>query len=442
MKKQLFSIAMAMHCLFLTASAQTIKGIQPGDKIPEDIWKAPLHFISSAGGDTTITLSAYRGKLIILDFWATWCSGCIAAMPKLKKLQQSLPEDIQVLPVTDEGKEKVTAFIGRNQYISSAGLSTIISDTLLNNVFSHRFIPHYVWIGNDGTLIATTGTEALTDSTVKKIITGHPDRNALQTKKDLDIQKPLFMSEAFNFGDSLLAYSIFVKGAYSGLPSGNHRISINGTVRGHASTNLPILDIYIAAVIPIFRRLGDKYSAKRNVIQVQTPSDIQLQYADSSSYRTDNLFNYELIVPRQKADSLPELVLKDLNRYSPYTGTIEKRKTTCLVLIRTGASEAYKTKGGPARNTIGGSTGPFVLCNLPVRNLVNRLDSHPSIPLPVIDRTGITGNIDLTLSDDKSLRSLRASLQHYGLDLIEKQEQLYMFIIADKALCSASTRQP
>ncbi len=441
MKKKLLTIALAVLCLFLTANAQVLKVLQLGDKIPEDLWQAPLQIITPSGGKTTLTLNEYRGKLIILDFWATWCSGCIAAMPKLREIQQNFSENIKVLSVTEEGQGKVTAFISRNPQISSADIPAVVSDTILHKVFPHRFIPHYVWIGKDGTLMATTGTDGLTDPAVRDMLTGSPQKNAVKTKKDLDIQKPLFMSEAFSFGDSLLAYSIFLKGAYSGLPSGNHRISINGTVRGHASTNLPILDIYVSAVIPLFRQLGDKYSAKRNIIEVQNSADIQLKYVDSLSYSTDNLFNYELIVPRQKADSIPLLMLNELNRYSQYTGSIERRMTKCFALIKTGtSSEAYKTKSGPAKNTIGANTGPFVLSNMPVSSLVSRLNSDPSIPLPVVDRTGLTCNIDLTLSGNKSLRSLRAEFQRYGLDLIERQELLNMFVIKDKAPRSATTQ--
>lgn len=423
-------------------SSQVIKPpLTIGDTIPESLWHTSLQVVNHPEGKNTITLNDYRGKLIVLDFWATWCSGCIAAMPKNQKLEQEFMDKVVFIPVTGEPGSKVSFFLSRNPTIKGKNIFSVVSDNLLRTFFLHRLIPHYVWI-KDGALIAMTGTDDVTDSTVGNVLAGFHQKNTLKLKKDLDIQKPLFMSEDFNFGDSLLAYSIFLKGAYSGLPSGNHRILIKGAVRGHASTNLPILDIYISAVIPIFRQLGDRYSTKRTIIEVQDSKDIQLQYIDSSSFSTCNLFNYELIVPQGKADSIPLLMLKELNRYSSYTGSVERRLIKCFVLIKTGTSEVYKTKGGPARNTIGGDTGPFVLSNLPVRSLVSRLDSDPSLPLPVIDKTGVTCNIDLTLSGNKSLPSLRAELQRYGLDLIEQQEQLNMFVIKDKVSRSSFQVQP
>ena len=39
------------------------------------------------------SLQQYRGKVVLLDFWATWCSYCVASMPKLLETYQALPSD-------------------------------------------------------------------------------------------------------------------------------------------------------------------------------------------------------------------------------------------------------------------------------------------------------------------------------------------------------------
>lgn len=44
------------------------------------------------------TLEAYRGKWVVLNFWATWCGPCRTEMPALDRLQAELP-DIAVVPV-------------------------------------------------------------------------------------------------------------------------------------------------------------------------------------------------------------------------------------------------------------------------------------------------------------------------------------------------------
>ncbi len=50
---------------------------------------APLAPIRGADGKE-IDLSAYRGKVVLLNFWATWCAPCIREMPSLDRLQQKL----------------------------------------------------------------------------------------------------------------------------------------------------------------------------------------------------------------------------------------------------------------------------------------------------------------------------------------------------------------
>ena len=72
-------------------TAIQIDNIEPsqiGDTIPEYLWHLPLQVVNHSEGQETITLNDYRGKLIILDFWATWCGSCIKEMPKTQQLQE------------------------------------------------------------------------------------------------------------------------------------------------------------------------------------------------------------------------------------------------------------------------------------------------------------------------------------------------------------------
>ncbi|WP_257667471.1 hypothetical protein [Parapedobacter tibetensis] len=49
----------------------SIKPLQIGDTIPEALLNLPLQVVNHPEGKETITLADYKGKLIILDFWAT-----------------------------------------------------------------------------------------------------------------------------------------------------------------------------------------------------------------------------------------------------------------------------------------------------------------------------------------------------------------------------------
>lgn len=55
-------------------------------------------------------------KLIVLDFWATWCGPCIASFPHLDSLQKKYRKQIQVAAVSDEPIAKVSNFLKKRKY--------------------------------------------------------------------------------------------------------------------------------------------------------------------------------------------------------------------------------------------------------------------------------------------------------------------------------------
>lgn len=67
----------------------------------------------------TVRLSEYLGKkAILINFWATWCEPCIAEFPHLRRLQDSLKDDLVILGVSMDGPESIAnvpAFASRNQ---------------------------------------------------------------------------------------------------------------------------------------------------------------------------------------------------------------------------------------------------------------------------------------------------------------------------------------
>jgi len=68
----------------------------------------------------SISLNDLKGKIVVLDFWATWCAPCIASMPAMKKLSDKHPEVVFLFIATQESdpeaKARVQAYVKKNKF--------------------------------------------------------------------------------------------------------------------------------------------------------------------------------------------------------------------------------------------------------------------------------------------------------------------------------------
>ena len=96
---------MRRRALLIVLVTLTLAGCYSGTRPPRIGTAAPNFTVQDA--DRKLTLTDYRGKVVVLNFWATWCPPCVEEMPSLLQMQQRLKDKgVTVLAVSldaDEG---------------------------------------------------------------------------------------------------------------------------------------------------------------------------------------------------------------------------------------------------------------------------------------------------------------------------------------------------
>jgi len=78
---------------------------------------APVEGVTTDLQGKTIDLNTFRGKVVLLNFWATWCAPCVEEMPGLERLYRSFSSDgLEVVAIaSDDGIKSVRNFVAKNR---------------------------------------------------------------------------------------------------------------------------------------------------------------------------------------------------------------------------------------------------------------------------------------------------------------------------------------
>ena len=111
---------------------------------------APNFTLASLDGQNT-SLSSLRGKVVVLDFWATWCPPCRRSLPHLQKMSAD-PElknkGLVVLAINQEEElSKIRPFMDEGHYTFNVLRDT---DGAVSRAYNVEGIPTTVIIGRDG----------------------------------------------------------------------------------------------------------------------------------------------------------------------------------------------------------------------------------------------------------------------------------------------------
>lgn len=417
-----------------------------GQTVPDDLWDVPFRSVKVRGNGfepAVFRLRELKGRLFILDFWATWCGGCIAGFPKAKKLQEHFGDKVSFVLVNNEDPLKAERLLSRRLAENGELFRYINSDTLLNRLFFKRLIPHYVWIDGNGKVMAVTGGDELTEGNISLALSAVQGVSGIRNVLDIDRKLPLFSSPALPVG-GLMKYSLLTKGKVSGLPSGFlwRKDQLSGLNSGLAITNMSFWYIYRKLFADFLIAKKDFHGLDRLVYEGRNISLLR-----------DTFFNYEFSVSGPLVPRLDSLMLADLNTFSPFVFSVEKRMARTLSMRLVDGSKlpvvradggAMVSGGGAASgaDAVGAKRKVLRLENVKVRNLVFLLKEKGLISGDVVDLTLSDAVVSLGLSSPGevegrvggSLKELNRQLLSFGLRLTEGYSELDYGVIRDQVV--------
>jgi thiol-disulfide isomerase/thioredoxin len=449
MKKIFTFLYFLMLASFGTRSQAQTKPLKIGDQVPDFKITQLLNYKSPS-----LSLSDFKGKLLIIDFWATWCSPCVAMMSKTDSLQKQFSGRIRFLPVSKEDQKTVEGFLEKIYKERHIEIASACNDTILNSLFVHHYLPYYVWIDPNGKVIATTEAKEVNEKNIWNALNGESGKikKVTGTKLDeLDPKMPLFVPSfpiLANTQDSP-ARLIPVKDTdilYQSVLSRYNpllRAVLRFDSTHFCAVNAPVINLYRLSFAlssgrsPTFfwSKSRCKIEIKDSVLLNKITSD--LVGDDFGQWLKTNGYNYELVWKSAKNWKYKyDLLNQDLDRYFgkplKIDAHLEKRLVPADVLVLDGENKLKTSGGTPFEKHDAFS---FQMQNMPLSRFISQLESYfwQFSDRPTIDETNFKGNVDIQINCKMAdIDAVNKELARYHLRFINGERKADVLVITDK----------
>ena len=118
--------------------------------------------------ESSTTLNKLQSNITILDFFGTWCAPCIKALPELQAYQTKFKTDLQIILVSIEDKNKLTAFIIKR--LPFVFPMIVDADQVFTSAFKPPSYPYTVVLDKNLKVLLITNAADLTETMLEKFI--------------------------------------------------------------------------------------------------------------------------------------------------------------------------------------------------------------------------------------------------------------------------------
>jgi thiol-disulfide isomerase/thioredoxin len=123
-----------------------------------------ISFVDLTGNP--VSLSEFAGKIVLVNFWATWCAPCVREMPSLERMQSRFGDKIAVVAISEDrgGSKTVEPFIGK---LGLKSVKTYLDPkSAVERAFEVRGLPTSFLIDREGRILGHVEGAAEWDSPV------------------------------------------------------------------------------------------------------------------------------------------------------------------------------------------------------------------------------------------------------------------------------------
>jgi len=410
------------------------QGINIGEQVPDVILKN-LHGYKDDNGKvvTTTKLSNFKGKFLILDFWASWCSPCVAMFPKMDSLQSVFKTKVQFISVTYQTESEVLPLLEKlNKTRGKPSLVPhLFAEKELTKLFPHAYLPHYVWINENGTVVAITDAKAINAKDINQLLTNKNYK--LKEKRDYkvayDKQVPLFYNGNGGDGSTELYHTMlssYVDGIGCGMIITPPAVGKQGFSK-ILIKNLALMNLFATAI-----GAGKKFYSNGKIL-IETKDSLIVDPVKMGENWRPYVWSYEMKLPADSQSDGYQLMYADLSRlFKKYTVKLEKRLVTCYALKKIEGQTIQPSTS--EKKLIDRNQNGLQLSKSNLNLFINALEVYYfyNSVIPIVNLTDYAENVDIAISAPlNDVLSINSDLQKYGLEFVKGKFEVDMIVFKD-----------
>lgn len=362
------------------------------------------------GAQPSLTLAQLRSKVVLLEFWGTFCGPCLTAMPHLQALQRQFAGRLQVVAISADSPARLARYLqARPSNLLFAAVAAATQDSL-QRFFSYQTIPHAVLLDAAGRVLASTEPSCITAEIIRQVLKGQ--RIALPLKQDMVGQNPI--ATCFP-ATAATAPRFLMQPALRGVGSMVRTYPQDSSAfhnRRLTALNMSLEALYRAAYggLPYGRTLDLRPAAPAG-----TPPP---------------LYCLDIIVPRGQETTLLPALRRALAARFDLRATLEPRTKPVYLLRVADAHKLPPSTGSAAPSQVAASPGAYRGENVRLAEVADYLEGFGLVKLPVLEASpsATRYQVQFEYQPEKPGDLLRA-LADLGLSLEKAERPIELLVL-------------